>query len=134
MGKNISECSEKGLALGCQENHRFSKKKLTEEAYLAGKNLGYNLGYSQGFELGYDKGYVEGSNLGYNNGFVAALRGEGDDAPQVVKTPEIQVFETLKKLVSDGQTRIILTGPSAKDAEVLLRLLNIEVALVKSFQ
>jgi flagellar biosynthesis/type III secretory pathway protein FliH len=134
MGNNISGGSEKSFARECQENHRLGKKKLTEEAYLAGKNLGYNLGYNQGFESGYDKGYAEGSNLGYNNGFVTALRGEGEDALQPARIPEIQVLEALMKLITGGQARIFLTGPSARDAEALLRGLNIEVTVVNRFQ
>lgn len=133
MGNNISGGSEKSLARDDQGNYRLGKKKLTEEAYQAGKNLGYNLGYSLGFESGYDKGYAEGSNLGYNNGFVAALRGEGEDTLQTVRIPEIELLETLIKLVTGGQTRIFLTGPAAKDAEALLRILNIEVTVVNRF-
>ncbi len=133
MSNNISGGFEKSFARGCQENHRLGKK-LTEEAYLAGKNLGYNLGYSQGFESGYDKGYAEGSNLGYNNGFVAALRGDGEDALQTDRTPEIQVLETIGKLITGGQARVFLTGPSARDAETLLKLLNIEATVVNHFQ
>jgi len=125
MGNNISGGSEKSLVRGCQDNHRLGKKKLTEEAYLAGKNLGYNLGYTQGFESGYDKGYAEGSNLGYNNGFVAAL--------QPVRIPEIQILEALMKLVTGGQAGIFLTGPSAREAEALLRDLEIEVTVVERF-
>ena len=30
-------------------------KNLAEEAYQAGKCLGYNLGYNLGFELGYER-------------------------------------------------------------------------------
>lgn len=134
MGNNISGGSEKGFACICQENHRLGKKKLTEEAYLAGKNLGYNLGYNQGFEFGYDKGYAEGSNLGYNNGFVAALRGEGEDAFHTHRTSEMQVLDTLMKLVTGGQARILLTGPSAREAEALFKDLNIEVAVGTRFQ
>lgn len=133
MGENISGGSEESFVRGCQEYHRLGKKKLTEEVYLAGKNLGYNLGYNQGFESGYDKGYAEGSNLGYNNGFVAALRGEGEDLLQTVRIPETQVLENLMKLISRGQAGILLTGPSAKDAEALLRTLKIEAAVVNAF-
>ncbi|MDD4238741.1 MAG: hypothetical protein PHT62_09335 [Desulfotomaculaceae bacterium] len=134
MGNNISGGSEKSFARGCQENHRLGKKKLTEEVYLAGKNLGYNLGYNQGFESGYDKGYAEGSNLGYNNGFVTALRGEGEAALPTDRLPEIKVLETLMKLVTGGQARIFLTGPCARDAEALFRVLNIEVTVSNRFQ
>lgn len=134
MGNNISGSFEKSCVPGCRESHRLGKKKLTEEAYLAGKNLGYNLGYNQGFESGYDKGYAEGSNLGYNNGFVAALRREGEDTPRANNVPEIQILETLAKLVTCGQARILLIGPSAKEAEALLKTLNIEAALLNRFQ
>jgi flagellar biosynthesis/type III secretory pathway protein FliH len=133
MSNNISGGYEKSFARGSQENHRLDNKKLTEEVYLAGKNLGYNLGYNQGFESGYDKGYAEGSNLGYNNGFVAALRGEGEDALQMVRTPEIQALENLMQLITRGQTRIFLTGPSAREAEALLKVLKIEVTVVSRF-
>jgi flagellar biosynthesis/type III secretory pathway protein FliH len=134
MENNISGGSEKSFALGSQENHRLGKKILTEEAYLAGKNLGYNLGYNQGFESGYEKGYAEGSNLGYNNGFVAALRGEGEDAPQTFRVSEEQALEALLKLVTGGQAGILLTGPSAKEAEALFRAVNIEVTVIKRFE
>jgi flagellar biosynthesis/type III secretory pathway protein FliH len=75
MGNNTCDF-EKVFACGSQQGLRAGKKNLAEEAYQAGKCLGYNLGYNLGFELGYEKGYTEGSNLGYNNGFVAALRNE----------------------------------------------------------
>lgn len=133
MGNNISGGSEKSFALECRENHRLGKKKLTEEAYLAGKNLGYNLGYNQGFECGYEKGYAEGSNLGYNNGFVAALRGEGEDALQPLRISGKQVLETLMELIARGQAKILLAGPCAKEAETLLRTVNIEVTVLKRF-
>lgn len=133
MGNNISGGYEKSLIRGCQESRRLDRKRLTEEAYLAGKNLGYNLGYNQGFESGYDKGYAEGSNLGYNNGFVAALRREGEDAPRAHRASEIQALETLKKLITCGQASILLTGSSAKEAEALLKTLNIEAVIVNRF-
>jgi flagellar biosynthesis/type III secretory pathway protein FliH len=134
MGKNISGGSEKSFARGCQETHRLGKRKLTEEeAYLAGKNLGYNLGYNEGFESGYEKGYAEGSNLGYNNGFVAALRGEGDGALPADRIPELRALDALRKMITGGQAGIYLTGPSATDAEEIFRGLNIEVNIVNRF-
>jgi len=128
MSKKVSGGSENRISYECWETHRFGKMKLAEEAYLAGKNLGYNLGYNQGFESGYERGFAEGSNLGYNNGFVAALRGEGDGVLPSGETPEAQVLESLRKLIRDGHVAIYLTGSSAKDAEELLKRLNIEVA------
>ncbi len=130
MGNNTSD-TEKGRARGPHQGLRTRSKNLTEEAYHAGKCLGYNLGYNLGFESGYEKGYTEGSNLGYNNGFVAALRAEEGGPSSRVKAPEIQV---LQKLIAAGQVKVFLTGCGAKDAEVLFRLLNIESRSVNQIQ
>jgi len=43
MGNNTCDF-EKGFACGSQQGLRAAKKNLTEEAYQAGKCLGYNLG------------------------------------------------------------------------------------------
>ena len=125
MGNNTGSFN-KGSARGSQQGLRAGARNLTEEAYPAGKCLGYKLGYNLGFESGYEKGYSEGSNLGYNNGFVSALRNEeGEGTSPRVKVPEIQV---LQKLIAGKKVKIFLAGCGAGDAEVLLRLLNIEAA------
>lgn len=123
MGNNTCDF-EKGFACGSQQGLRAGNKNLAEEAYQAGKCLGYNLGYNLGFESGYEKGYIEGSNLGYNNGFVAALRNEeSGGASSRPKVPEIQV---LQKLIADGKVKVLLAGCGARDAEFLLHILDIE--------
>ena len=123
MGNNTCDC-EKGCACGSQRGLRAGKRSLTEEAYQAGKCLGYNLGYNLGFESGYEKGYIEGSNLGYNNGFVAALRNEesGEASPR----PEVPEIQALQKLIAEGKVKVLLAGCGARDAKFLFQLLNIE--------
>lgn len=126
MGGNFSGDIEKGYARGTRE--RLSgKKKTDEEAYRAGKNMGYHLGYNLGFESGYEKGYSEGSILGYNNGFLAALGlGEGF-SPN--KKLEDCVCQTLQKLIAHGKARVILTGCAAREAEELLKLIKIDATI-----
>ncbi|MCL6560939.1 MAG: hypothetical protein K6U74_19550 [Firmicutes bacterium] len=127
MGKNIFGNSEKGFAYG----PRAERKKMEEESYLDGRNLGYHLGYNLGFESGYERGYAEGSSLGYNNGFLAALKlGEGSESFISGKVPDIRICRILKKMIAGGAARIFLSGGAAGEAKILLRLLEIEAAVI----
>lgn len=122
MGNNMSGEFEHSLSTDGQENHRLVQKRFIEEAYLAGKNLGYNLGYSQGFESGYDKGYAEGSNLGYNNGFIAGLKGEDETDAKLEARKNVLI--NLIKLLDSEQAAIVFIGPLAKDTKALLETLK----------
>ena len=129
MGKKFSGDLEEGFARVPQES-LADRKKAVEEAYRTGRNTGYHLGYSLGFESGYEKGYSEGSTLGYNNGFLAAL-GLGEMSTVPGKAPEIYVCQILQKLITRGQAKLLLSGCAAEEAKALLKLINIDVAVVK---
>lgn len=129
MGKKFSGDLEEGFARVPREIP-IDRKKAEEEAYRKGRNTGYHLGYSLGFESGYEKGYIEGSTLGYNNGFLAAL-GLGEVSAVPGKTPEIYVCQILQKLITRGQVRLFISGCAAEEAKALLKLINIDVAVVK---
>jgi hypothetical protein len=129
MGENFSGDFEKGYAYGTRRP-QSDKKKTEEEAYRAGKNMGYHLGYNLGFESGYEKGYSEGSILGYNNGFLAAL-GLGEGSFSTNKKLEDCVCQTLQKLIAHGQAGLILTGCAAREAGELLKLIKIDATVAK---
>ena len=130
MGENISGDFDKNYACGTRER-RPDKKKTEEEAYRAGKNMGYHLGYNLGFESGYEKGYSEGSTLGYNNGFLTAL-GLGEESFNPNKKLESCVCQTLQKLIVQGQARVVLTGCAAREAGELLKLIKIDAVVAGS--
>jgi len=97
------------------------------------KDLGYHLGYNLGFESGFEKGYTEGSTLGYNNGFLAALRvseGAGTEESPGAGIPYNRVYQAVRKLVEGGQARIFLSGCAAREAEMLFKLLSIDVHVI----
>jgi len=116
VGKNEKECA-----------------RGRQEAYHTGRNLGYHLGYSLGFESGFEKGYTEGSTLGYNNGFLAALRLGEDSGPEdsnVMNVPYDRIYRYIQKLVEGGQVRLYLSGCAAREAEILFKLLSIDVQVI----
>jgi len=121
MGDNIVEKNEKDCARGRQE------------AYHTGRSLGYHLGYSLGFESGFEKGYTEGSTLGYNNGFLAALRlleDAGAEDPNAMSVPYSKIYQSIQKLIEAGHIRLYLSGCAAREAEMLFKLLNIDVQVI----
>lgn len=130
MGENFSGGFEKSYACGTREL-RSANKKTEEEAYRAGKNMGYHLGYNLGFESGYEKGYSEGSTLGYNNGFLAAL-GLGEGSLNTGMKLEDCVYQTLQKLIAQGQAKVILAGSAAREAEELLKLIKIDATVART--
>ncbi len=132
MGKNIiSGDLEKGFAHGPKELW-VDKKKKEEEAYRAGRNLGYHPGYGLGFESGYEKGYAEGSTLGYNNGFLTALGlGEGCCPADPGEVTETHICQALQKLIARGQAHLFLSGCAARGAEALLKMIDINATVVK---
>ncbi|OPY58676.1 MAG: hypothetical protein A4E55_00728 [Pelotomaculum sp. PtaU1.Bin035] len=122
MGDNIVGKNESDCALGQQK------------AYRTGKDHGYHLGYNFGFESGFEKGYIEGSTLGYNNGFLAALRlGEGAEilnAP-CANIPNDIVYKAIKKLIEGGQLKILLSGCATREAEILFKLISLNVHVIE---
>lgn len=132
MGKNIPGDLEGDSACGPEEAQEIlaDRKKAEEEAYRTGRKTGYHQGYSLGFESGYEKGYSEGSALGYNNGFLAAL-GLGEVCPGPGKTPEVYVIQVLQKLIAQGQAKLLLSGCAAREAKMLLKLMQIDAAVVR---
>ena len=131
MGNNISGDSEKGFACGPYQGRRVERKTTEEDAYLAGRNLGYHLGFNHGYESGFEKGYAEGSTFGYNNGFLTALRlGEGGDSPVSANISKTKVFQTLQELITGGMLRIFLAGHAAVEAEELFRTLDLETIVL----
>jgi len=122
MGNIMSGEFEHSLSTDGQEDHRLIHKRFIEEAYIAGKNLGYNLGYSHGFESGYDKGYAEGSSLGYNNGFLAGIKSE-EEANAKLETHK-NILINLIKLLENEQAAIILIGPLAKEIKASLETMK----------
>lgn len=120
------------------DNNKSEKgwARVRREAYQSGRELGYNLGYSQGLESGFEKGYAEGSALGYNNGFLSALKlgentgHEGGAADEGCVLKRDIVCQLIRKLVDGGQVQIALSGSAAKEAEILFKLINIDVQKV----
>ncbi|MDD3653206.1 MAG: hypothetical protein PHO01_03310 [Desulfotomaculaceae bacterium] len=115
------------------DNNKSEKgwARSRREAYHSGREMGYNLGYGQGFESGFEKGYAEGSALGYNNGFLSALKlgetaGHEEDSTGVNVSRDI-IYQKLQKLVNCGQVKIFLSGCATRDAEILFKLLYIDV-------
>ncbi|MDD4170311.1 MAG: hypothetical protein PHD36_08705 [Desulfotomaculaceae bacterium] len=112
------------------DNNKSEKgwARSRREAYHSGREMGYNLGYGQGFESGYEKGYAEGSALGYNNGFLSALKlGDTAEYKEDSTISKEGVYQTLQKLIECGQVKVFLSGCAARDAEILFKLLSIDV-------
>lgn len=115
------------------DNNKIEKgwARSRREAYHSGRKMGYNLGYGQGFESGFEKGYAEGSALGYNNGFLSALKlgetaGPEEDVTDTYVAKDM-VYQKLQKLVKSGQVKVFLSGCATRDAEILFKLLGIDV-------
>lgn len=126
MGKVMSGECEKDSACGPGKGRLPERKTVEEEAYFAGRNIGYHLGYNHGFESGFDKGYAEGSTFGYNNGFLAALRlGENGNPSSKAKD-----FVSLQHLIAEGMVKIFLAGYAAGEAEKLFKNLELEATVL----